>query len=100
MDSTDDLKPPIATTAEENLRNASEISAVNLLLAQNELAIRMAGAATLSTKTLLDISEHAYKVSGMAKKQEVKAAGPGFSIMINLPGGQTALIGRDRKSVV
>lgn len=52
----------------------------------NDLALR-AGDNTISTTSLLAISEHLYKVSGASAKAEQKVAGPGFSIQIVLGGG-------------
>jgi hypothetical protein len=39
---------------------------------------------TISTTSLISISEHLYKVSGLSARQEVKPAAPGFSIQIIL----------------
>lgn len=92
MDSTTD-NPPISANEEDNLRLAAQIASVNLLYAQREVANRIIDP-SLPTKVLLDLAEHSYRVSGAAKKAEQKDVGPGFSIVINLPGGQTATIGK------
>lgn len=97
---TTDLTPPISEHEEDNLRLASQMASVNLLYAQRQLAERIIDP-TITTKGLLDIAEHSYKVSGMAKKQEAKngSEGAGFSIVINLPNGQTATLGTNEKVV-
>lgn len=97
---TTDLTPPISEHEEDNLRLASQMASVNLLYAQRQLAERIIDP-TITTKGLLDIAEHSYKVSSMAKKQEAKggAEGAGFSIVINLPNGQTATLGTNEKVV-
>lgn len=65
------LTPPISQNEDENLKLAAELASANLLFAQTELGKRIIDP-TITTKGLLDIAEHSYKVSGMAKKQEVK----------------------------
>lgn len=84
---------PVADTPEENLKQAAEIAAVNLLFAQQKLGERLLDP-TITTKGLLDIAEHSHKVSGMGKKAEAAPTGPGFSIVINLPNGNTATVGK------
>jgi len=37
-------------------------------------------------KVVLDAAEFSYRVSGMAKKQDIKPAGPSFQVKIVLPG--------------
>ena len=78
----------VTDTMEGNLKLASEIAAGNLLIAQQELARRILDP-TITTKGLLDIAEHEYKVSGMAKKQEAKDEGGKFILNINLSGGKS-----------
>lgn len=81
------LPVPTASAEEQNLKAAAEIAAYNLLLAQQELGVRLVDP-NVTTKTILDIAEHSFKVSGMAKKQEPKADnGAGFSIVFNFPDG-------------
>lgn len=49
---------------------------------------------TATPKVVLDAADFTYRVSGMAKKQEDKPAGPGFSITINIPSqGKEIVIG-------
>lgn len=69
---------------EATLKLASDIASVNLLFAQQELGRRIVDP-NVTTRALLDIAEHSYKVSGMQKKQEPKVAGERFSITINIP---------------
>ena len=59
---------------------------LNLLFAQQEIGRRIVDT-DLPTKVLLELAEHSYKTSGMAKKQEVKTQGAGFSLVINFPEG-------------
>ena len=69
---------------ETTLKMASDIASVNLLFAEQELGRRIVDT-NLTTRALLDIAEHSYKVSGMQKKQEPKSVGERFSITINIP---------------
>lgn len=69
---------------EKTLKLASDIASVNLLFAQRELGRRIVDP-NVTTRALLDIAEHSFKVSGMAKKQEPKLVGERFSITINIP---------------
>lgn len=66
------------------------MAAVNLHLGMQELGKRVIEP-TIPTKALLELTEHFYKVSGLAAKQEPKQLGTGFSITINIPspGGAT-----------
>lgn len=86
--SPDSLIPALADMDELNvdsaLQLASEVATVNLLYAQQELGRRIVDP-NVTSRALLDIAEHSYKVSGMQKKQEPKAAGERFSITINIP---------------
>lgn len=84
----------VGDSEEKNLELSAKIASVNLLFAQQELGKRIIDP-TVTTKTLLDVAEHSYKVSGMQKKQEPKQVGPGFSIQIVLPGmAEPVVIGR------
>lgn len=67
METTPQL--PVSASDEENLTLAAKIASVNLLFAQRELGKRIIDP-TITTKGLLDIAEHSYKVSGMQKKVE------------------------------
>lgn len=86
--SQNSLTPALADMDELNvdsaLQMASEAATVNLLFAQQELGRRIVDP-DVTTRALLDIAEHSYKVSGMQKKQEPKTAGERFSITINIP---------------
>lgn len=95
---TTDLTPPISEHEEDNLRLASQMASVNLLYAQRQLAERIIDP-TITTKGLLDIAEHSYKVSGMAKKQEAKDTASRFSIVINLPGGGEVTLGTGNRVI-
>lgn len=68
------------------LEKARLLAEVNLFFAQEELSRRIIDP-TISTKALLEVAEHSFKVSGMAAKNAMKEAmaGPGFSITINIP---------------
>lgn len=90
---TDFLPAPVDQTPDENLKAAAEIASVNLFYAQQMIGERLLDP-TITTKGLLDIAEHSYKVSGMAKKAEQQTSGPGFSIVINLPNGNVATVGK------
>lgn len=85
---------PVADTPEENLKQAAEIAAVNLLFAQQKLGERLLDP-TITTKGLLDIAEHSHKVSGMGKKAEAVDPNAGRALVqIILPGsGGEILIG-------
>lgn len=89
-------KPPLAIgdSEEKNLELASSIASVNLLFAQQELGKRIIDP-TVTTKTLLDVAEHSYKVSGMQKKQEPKEQGGKFVFNINFSGGKQVHIEKD-----
>lgn len=76
---------PVADTPEENLKQAAEIAAVNLLFAQQKLGERLLDP-TITTKGLLDIAEHSHKVSGMGKKVEANDGQQRALIQIILPG--------------
>ena len=92
METTDDL--PVAFTEEENLKLASQIASANLLFAQEALAQRIIEP-SLTTKGLLDIAEHSYKVSGMQKKQEPAEQQGRFIFSIVMGGGETVKIEKE-----
>lgn len=56
------------------------------------IAVEKALDPTATIKNVLDTADFAYRLSGMAKKQEEKSGGPGFNLVINIPqiGGDTA----------
>lgn len=84
----------VGDTEEKNLELSAKIASVNLLFAQQALGQRIIDP-TITTKGLLDIAEHSYKVSGMQKKQEPKDQGGKFVFNINLGGGQQLHIEKD-----
>ena len=85
---------PTPTDEEKTLALAAELAAANLLFAQQELGMRIVDP-TITTKGLLDIAEHSYKVSGMAKKQEAKDDGGRVVFNINFSGGKTLTLEKD-----
>ena len=87
---TTDLTPPIGSE-EQNLQLASELASANLLFAQHELGRRILDP-VITTKGLLEIAEHSYKVSGMAKKQEPMDQQGKFVFNINFGGGNSVSI--------
>lgn len=93
MDSTTD-NPPISANEEDNLRLAAQIASVNLLYAQREVANRIIDP-SLPTKVLLDLAEHSYKVSGMAKKNEAKEETGKFVFNIHFSGGKDLRIEKE-----
>lgn len=90
---TDNLTPPIGTE-DENLKLASQLASINLLFAQQELAHRIVEP-SITTKGLLDIAEHSYKVSGMQKKQEPTDQQGKFVFNILFSGGQSVKIEKE-----
>lgn len=56
------------------------------------IAVEKALDPTATIKNVLDTADFAYRLSGMAKKQDDKVAGPGFNLVINIPqiGSDTA----------
>lgn len=92
METTTETRP-VAFTEEENLKLASQIASANLLFAQEALAQRVIEP-SLTTKGLLDIAEHSYKVSGMQKKQE-PAEQQGKFIFNIIMGGETVKIEKE-----
>lgn len=93
MDSTTD-NPPISANEDDNLRLAAQIASVNLLYAQREVANRIIDP-SLPTKVLLDLAEHSYKVSGMAKKNEAKEETGKFVFNIHFSGGKDLRIEKE-----
>lgn len=85
-----DLPIPIGTE-EQNLKLASEVAAVTLLTAEYKLA-KMLSDPTLTFNQTLAIGEHAYKVSGMAKKQEPTEQQGKFVFNINFNSGRSVSI--------
>lgn len=87
--SPDSLIPALADMDELNvdsaLQLASEVATVNLLFAQQELGRRIVDP-NVTSRALLDIAEHSYKVSGMQKKQEPKEQQGRFVFNINFRG--------------
>ena len=71
---------------EKTLKLASDIATANLLFAEQELGRRILDT-SLTTRALLDIAEHSYKVSGMQKKQEPKEQQGRFIFNIHLGDG-------------
>jgi len=72
------------------LEQARLLAELNLLYAQEELSRRIIDT-TITTKSLLDMAEHSYKVSGMAVKNQPKEpTGSGVKIVFNMPATQTA----------
>jgi hypothetical protein len=85
----------------DSLERARLAAAVNL----EAVALRIGALAEepgVTMKTLLDVAEFNYKLSGMAAKQQAQAdQGSKFSLVINLPGGQTVEIsGAQPKQVI
>ena len=83
---TTEPKYSVTATEEGNLKLAASIASANLLIAQQALGERIIDP-TITTKGLLDIAEHPFKVSGMAKKQEAKEESGKFIFNIHFPGG-------------
>lgn len=85
----DALTTDDSITEDQKLELASKLATVNLLFVQQELG-RRAVDPTTTTRQLLDIGEHSYKVSGMAKKQEPENHDNKFVYVINM--GDTKLV--------
>ncbi|MGB4467561.1 MAG: hypothetical protein WBI41_05860 [Azovibrio sp.] len=81
-----DQTPSLPETGADTLALVSQVAELNLLFAQQEIGRRIVDP-DLPTKVLLELAEHSYKTSGMAKKQEAKTQGSGFSLIINFPEG-------------
>ena len=83
---TAEPKYSLTATEEGNLKLAASIASANLLIAQQALGERIIDP-TITTKGLLDIAEHSFKVSGMAKKQEAKEESGKFIFTIVMGDG-------------
>ena len=79
MESTDIVQKPDDPLEEARLLAVAYLP--TLITAMTERAIDPA----CQFSALRDTAEFAYKVSGMAKRQEEKSSGPGFSLVINIP---------------
>ena len=92
----------IARGLEGNLKETADIAAATGLLATQALAKRVVmDAETMTTKQLIDVAEHSAKLSGLLKRQDDKQGpGAGFSIVINLPGGETTTMGASQGTVI
>ena len=88
------IEPPVTADAEHNLRLASETASGALVFLVQRLAERGIDP-TITTKGLLDISEHMYKVSGMAKKQEAKEDSGRFVFNIHFANGKDVRIEKE-----
>lgn len=77
-----------ADNAQEQARLLASAHLPQLL----NIAVEKALDPTATIKNVLDTADFAYRLSGMAKKQEEKSGGPGFNLVINIPqiGGETA----------
>lgn len=77
-----------ADNAQEQARLLASAHLPQLL----NIAVEKALDPTATIKNVLDTADFAYRLSGMAKKQEEKSGGQGFNLVINIPqiGGETA----------
>lgn len=77
-----------ADNAQEHAKLLASVHLPQLL----NIAVEKALDPTATIKNVLDTADFAYRLSGMAKKQEEKSGGPGFNLVINIPqiGGETA----------
>ena len=84
--SDDDRKA--ADNAQELAKQLASVHLPQLIT----IAVEKALDPSATMKNVLDTADFAYRVSGMAKKQEERASGPGFNLVINIPqiGGETA----------
>ena len=81
-----DQTPSLPETGADTLALVSQVAELNLLFAQQEIGRRIVDP-TLPTKVLLELAEHSYKTSGMAKKQEAVDPSQNRAIIqIVLPG--------------
>lgn len=77
---------PLPETKEDTLTLVAKVAELNLLFAQQEIGRRIVDP-DIPTKVLLELAEHSYKTSGMAKKQEVADPSQNRAIIqIVLPG--------------
>ena len=70
-----------ADNAQEQARLLASAHLPQLL----NIAVEKALDPTATIKNVLDTADFAYRLSGMAKKQEEKSGGPGFNLVINIP---------------
>ena len=84
--SDDDRKA--ADNAQELAKQLASVHLPQLIT----IAVEKALDPSATMKNVLDTADFAYRVSGMAKKQEERASGPGFNLVINIPqiGSDTA----------
>lgn len=77
-----------ADNAQEHAKLLASVHLPQLL----NIAVEKALDPTATIKNVLDTADFAYRLSGMAKKQEEKSGGSGFNLVINIPqiGGETA----------
>ena len=77
-----------ADNAQEHAKLLASVHLPQLI----NIAVEKALDPTATIKNVLDTADFAYRLSGMAKKQEEKSGGPGFNLVINIPqiGGETA----------
>lgn len=86
----------LAGDADEDkiLEAAAQTAMVNLLFLEQEIGRRILSP-DLNNRTLIDMAEHSYKVSGMAKKQEPKDMAGRFVFTIDLGDDRTITIEQD-----
>ena len=77
--------PSLPETGADTLALVSQVAELNLLFAQQEIGRRIVDP-ELPTKVLLELAEHSYKTSGMAKKQEPTEGAGRALVQIILPG--------------
>ena len=77
-----------ADNAQEHAKLLASVHLPQLI----NIAVEKALDPTATIKNVLDTADFAYRLSGMAKKQEEKSGGPGFNLVINITqiGGETA----------
>ena len=77
-----------ADNAQEHAKLLASVHLPQLI----NIAVEKALDPTATIKNVLDTADFAYRLSGMAKKQEEKSGGPGFNLVINIPqiGSDTA----------
>ena len=70
-----------ADNAQEHAKLLASVHLPQLI----SIAVEKALDPTATIKNVLDTADFAYRLSGMAKKQEEKSGGPGFNLVINIP---------------
>lgn len=85
MDTTD-LTPPKLDSIEETIKLTADTAACGHPFVIQKIVERSLDD-TIPTKLLLDISDHLHKVSGMAKRQEVKEASDRVVLIIQRSSG-------------